>query len=97
MFIKGICGTCSAGTDERAIEKMNEQEKVIDSHCPILECAVKNQIGYCSRDCEEFPCAKFESGLELIIGPGPFPYSKSFIANIKGWLSKKRLENSDNR
>jgi hypothetical protein len=33
-------------------------------------CAVERKIGYCLRDCDQFPCEKFTSG--------PFPFSEPF-------------------
>ncbi len=34
--------------------------KSIDANCPMLECAVKNKIDVCSRDCRKFPCEKYK-------------------------------------
>jgi hypothetical protein len=48
-------------------------------HCPLLECAVERKVGYCLKDCEEFPCSKFETGFESVQGPGPYPFSTSFL------------------
>lgn len=89
LYVKGICGSCAAGTDERARKKLDEQFEVINMNCPILACAVERKVGYCLRDCEEFPCAKFESGLESLLGPGPYPYSTKFLAMYKARMRKK--------
>jgi len=46
---------CVAGTDPKAPEKL-ERLKVATGHpCLILECAIKNDVDYCSR-CDKFPC-----------------------------------------
>ena len=37
----------------------------------MLTCAVERKIGYCLRDCDQFPCEKFSSG--------PFPFSDDFM------------------
>jgi hypothetical protein len=79
LYVKGICSTCFAGTDERVQEKLDEQMQAINMHCPILACAVEKKVGYCLRDCQEFPCLRFQSGFESVQGPGPFPYSTSFL------------------
>ena len=89
LYIKGICGTCLAGTDERAQKKLDAQLQTIKMYCPILACAVEKKVSYCLKDCQEFPCARFESGFESRLGPGPFPYSTSFLTMFKRRLGKK--------
>ena len=90
LYIKGICRGCTAGTDEEgAREKLNGQTQAIKMRCPILVCAVDKKVSYCLKDCKEFPCAKFESGWEAIQGPGPFPYSTSFLKMFKRRLDKE--------
>jgi len=85
LYVKGICSTCVAGTDERAQKKLDGMMQVIKMQCPILACAVEKKIGYCLKDCEEFPCAKFESGF----GPEPYPYSAGFLNMFKTRVSKR--------
>jgi hypothetical protein len=89
LYVKGICGTCAAGTEERALQKLDEQMELINMHCPILACAVERKVGYCLKDCEEFPCTKFESGFESLMGPGSYPYSRGFLAMFKARIGKK--------
>lgn len=89
LYVKGICGTCVAGTDERAHKKLDVQMKNIKMHCPILACAVERQVSYCLKDCEGFPCSKFESGFETLMGPGPFPYSTGFLTMFKRRMGTK--------
>lgn len=79
LYVKGLCNSCFAGTDERVQKKLDEQMQAIDMYCPILACAVEKKIGYCLRDCQEFPCDRFHSGFESVQRPGPFPYSASFL------------------
>ena len=88
LYVKGLCGTCSAGTDERAQKKLDTQMQLINMHCPILACAVEKRIGHCSRDCKEFPCTKFESGFESRMGAGPFPYSITFLEMFRRRIGK---------
>jgi hypothetical protein len=90
LNIKGICGTCVAGTDERARKKLDAQMQLVNEQCSILACAVDRKVGYCLKDCEEFPCAIFESGAASVLGPGPFPYSSSFLTMFRRRLRKKR-------
>ena len=90
LYVKGVCGTCAAGTDERAQKKLAEQLEVINMRCPILECAVERKVGYCLRDCEEFPCTKFESGFKSLMGAGPYPYSNGFLAMFRTRLGKSK-------
>ncbi len=85
LYVKGICSTCVAGTDERARRKLDVQMQAMKAHCPILACAVERKVGYCLKDCEEFPCPEFESGF----GPEPFPYSAGFLTMFKTRLGKK--------
>jgi hypothetical protein len=79
LYVQGICSTCFAGTDERVQKKLDEQMQAINMYCPILACAVEKKVGYCPRDCPEFPCVRFQSGFEAVQGAGPFPYSTSFL------------------
>ena len=89
LYVRGICGTCVAGTDERAQKKLDAQMQAIKMHCPILACAMDRNVGYCLKDCEEFPCTRFESGFESLLGAGPYPYSNSFLNMFKIRLRKK--------
>ena len=89
LNMKGICGTCAPGTDERAQQKLDAQMRKIKMRCPILACAVEKRVAYCLKDCEEFPCARFESGFESLMGAGPYPYSTSFLTMFKTRLGNK--------
>lgn len=88
LFVAGVCSTCAPGTDERAKEKLDVQLKVIKMHCPILACAVEKKVGYCLKDCNEFPCANFEHGFESVMGPGPYPYSAGFLKMFRLRLAR---------
>ncbi len=50
---RGVCTGCRAGTESASAGTS-------DPSCPILECATKRGIGYCLRDCPEFPCGIME-------------------------------------
>ena len=89
LYIKGICGTCVAGTDKRVQKKLDEQMNKIKMYCPILACAVEKKVGYCTKDCEDFPCVKFESGFEPLMGAGPYPYSTTFLNTFRRRMSPK--------
>ena len=81
LYLKGTCLTCAAGTESEALKKLESQRQRINTECPVLSCAVEKKVGYCLRDCEEFPCSKFASGFKYEPGKGtdPFPYSASFL------------------
>ena len=79
LYVKGICSTCFAGTDERVQRKLDEQMQAINMHCPILACAFEKKVAYCIKDCADFPCENFRTGWESWMGPGPCPYSDSFL------------------
>ena len=54
LFVKKICPGCEK------TQKHVDFLKNINANCPMLECAVKNKIDVCSRDCKKFPCNKFK-------------------------------------
>ena len=86
LYVKGICETCTSGTEEDGARKKQESiRQAAHVHCPILACAVEKKVGYCTRDCSEFPCDKFKFGWESlrVQGSGPFPYSTSFLSMWK--------------
>ena len=66
-----ICSTCGAGKSPEATRKLEAQERILGSACPILACACLNNIEYCMRDCASFPCENFSAG--------PYPFSKEFL------------------
>lgn len=65
LFIEKKCIGCISGT---ACTKK--------PRCPILECAWKKGISYCTRDCKEFPCEEFYNGYCT-------PYSKQKLDYFK--------------
>jgi uncharacterized protein DUF3786 len=71
LSLRGICTTCGPGNSREAIEKLAAQERLLGSPCPILECAVREGIAYCSRDCDRFPCHAFRTG--------PYPFSRGYL------------------
>jgi len=74
LFARGICPGCVAGNDAGVSEKLDAHKKKLGSICPVLKCAVANKVGYCLRDCDEFPCDVLYRG---------FPYSKRFLNIFK--------------
>ena len=78
---KGICQGCIAGDSPEADKKV-EFLKSINALCPVLDCAVKKKIAFCSRDCREFPCQIFE---------GEYPYSKAYLGMYKTRMRQNNL------
>ncbi|NWF87060.1 DUF3795 domain-containing protein [Candidatus Bathyarchaeota archaeon] len=74
LFVKGICLPCGSGlpADSDIVEKkMAEQRKNLGRTCSRLQCVVDKGVGYCMRDCPEFPCKMYKETT--------FPYSERFI------------------
>ena len=80
LKVKGICQGCCPGNDPNAVKKL-EFLRSINAVCPILECAAKRGIAYCSRDCEEFPCKIFMDA--------QYPFSRAFLEMYKSRLPKQ--------
>lgn len=71
---KGICLPCGSGLkkDEKVVKrKMEEQMKHLGHVCPLLQCVVDKKIGFCMRDCPEFPCKSYTENV--------YPYSGGFF------------------
>ena len=78
LYVKGICLPCGSGLEkdrEVVKRKMEEQMKNLGHVCPKLQCVIERKIGYCIRDCPEFPCKYYEERL--------FPYSERFLQMYK--------------
>lgn len=71
LYVRGICGTCGPGRGREALGKAEIQERSLGAPCPILACAMGRGIDHCSRDCPDFPCARFEGG--------PYPFSEGYL------------------
>ena len=65
------CSSCGPGTSLQAGRKLAAQQRLLGSTCPILDCARMNEIEYCMRDCNQFPCSNFNTG--------PYPFSQGFL------------------
>ncbi len=70
LYNRGKCASCGPGSSIEARAKINFQEQ-LGFRCPVLACAITRNIDYCSRDCSEFPCSRYERG--------PYPLSLSFL------------------
>lgn len=70
LYSRGRCAPCGPGNSIEARTKINFQER-LGFRCPVLACAVSRGVDYCSRDCREFPCTRYESG--------PYPLSRLFL------------------
>lgn len=66
-----ICSTCGSGRTPDARKKLEAQKRIFGGSCAILECACMNQLEYCMRDCNAFPCHNFTLG--------PYPFSQGFL------------------
>jgi hypothetical protein len=74
LYTKKICTGC---------EKTQKQVgflKNINANCSVLECAVKNKIDVCSKDCNKFPCKKFKN----------WPLADEWLEMFEGRLKTKR-------
>ena len=74
FFTKGACQGCVPGDDEGASKVLDTQKKKFGFACPVLECASSRKVGYCLKDCDEFPCDVLYQG---------FPYGKAFLNLFK--------------
>lgn len=72
LYVKGICPGCEK--TKEAVDFL----KSIKADCPVLECAVKKKVDVCSRDCQEFPCSKFED----------WPLAKEWLEMYKARVKK---------
>lgn len=74
LYTKKICTGCEK------TEKNIEFLKSINANCPVLECALKNKVDICSRDCSNFPCEKFKD----------WPLVNDWLEMFKSRLNSKR-------
>jgi len=75
---KEVCGGCVAGTDPKALERLEKVKQALGMPCPVLECAIKNKVDYCLR-CDKFPCD---------VHYQEFPYSKKLLDIFKKFKEK---------
>lgn len=67
-----ICSSCGPGKSLHAERKLHAQRKLFGGNtCSILDCANTSEVEYCTRDCNMFPCGKFQLG--------PYPFSQGFL------------------
>ncbi len=71
LSLLGVCSSCGGGRSPEAARKKAAQERLLGGACPILACAMLNQLDYCPRDCLAFPCENFSRT--------PYPYSRGFL------------------
>ena len=71
LNLLGTCSSCGSGQSREAAQKLAAQQRLFGSTCAILACAQMNQIEYCMRDCNQFPCDNFSQG--------PYPFSKGYL------------------
>ena len=79
LRLLGTCSSCGSGKSREAQIKLEAQRRIFGSACTILECACLNNIGYCLRDCNLFPCENFTQG--------PYPFSQGFLR-----MQERRLQ-----
>jgi hypothetical protein len=73
LYNKKVCGGCLAGNSSGALE-WSKKLKEMGHPCPILDCAIKKNVGYCPKDCKDFPCEIYYK---------EFPFSKKFLDIFK--------------
>jgi hypothetical protein len=71
LHFSGLCSSCGPGGSEEGSRKLAAQRGILGAPCPVLACAVRKGVPYCSRDCGEFPCDQFKTG--------PYPLSRGFL------------------
>ena len=71
LNLLGTCSSCGSGKSLEAEQKLAAQQRLFGSTCAILACAKTNQIEYCMRDCNQFPCDNFVQG--------PYPFSEGYL------------------
>ena len=71
---RGMCSSCGSGTSEQARLKLEAQQRLLGSPCPLLACARLNRIDYCLRDCDQFPCENFSADTISC-----YPFSHSYL------------------
>ena len=71
LNLLGTCSSCGSGQSLEAAQKLAAQQRLFGSTCAILACAQMNQIEYCMRDCNQFPCDNFTQG--------PYPFSGGYL------------------
>ena len=75
LKVADICSSCGPGDSETAVRKLAAQVRLLGGPCPVLACAQRNHVAYCTRDCRSFPCDNFAAG--------PYPYSQAYLAMQK--------------
>ena len=71
LNLLGTCSSCGSGKSLEAEQKLAAQQRLFGSTCAILACAKTNQIEYCMRDCNQFPCDNFVQS--------PYPFSEGYL------------------
>lgn len=71
LHLKSKCSSCGPATGQLAKLKLETQERLLGSPCPLLACARMNRVDHCLADCDQFPCENFSGG--------PYPFSEAFL------------------
>lgn len=79
LRLAGVCSSCGSGKSREAQKKLEAQRQIFGSTCTVLACAYMNNLDYCLRDCNSFPCDNFASG--------PYPFAHGFLN-----MQKRRRE-----
>ncbi len=74
LKLLGSCSGCGPGKSIEAKRKLAAQKRILGNTCAILSCAVLNNVDYCMRDCNMFPCSNFISG---------YPFSEGYLTMQK--------------
>lgn len=84
-----ICSTCGSGKSLEAQKKLAAQERIFGGNCSVLACACMNNLEYCMRDCDSFPCENFRLG--------PYPFSRGFLDMQERRLKERSSALTHNR
>jgi hypothetical protein len=85
LNVLDICSSCGSGKSREGQAKSEAQIRLFGQSCPVLACAILNQIDFCIRDCQFFPCDHFRIGA--------YPYGEGYLNMHK----RRKNENPQNK
>ncbi|RLB77881.1 MAG: hypothetical protein DRH15_10730 [Deltaproteobacteria bacterium] len=71
LNLLGECSTCGSGKSIEGAKKRGAQERILGAPCPILACAIDNNVEFCPKDCDDFPCNNFRDKR--------YPFSEGYL------------------
>ncbi|RLB20566.1 MAG: hypothetical protein DRG71_09575 [Deltaproteobacteria bacterium] len=64
LNLLGECSTCGSGKSIEGAKKRVAQERKLRAPCPILACAIDNNVEFWPRDCDDFQAGLIEIRLD---------------------------------